>query len=171
MKKNVFRMVKAAVTAALYAALTYICAGMGLAFGAVQFRFSEALTVLPVYTPSAVAGLTLGCVLSNIISPVTPLDAVFGSLATLAASLLTRAARNIKIKGFPLLSFLSPVIINGLVVGAEISLFGSEEASAALFVSSAISVAAGEAAVVFTLGTLLWLAAEKSTRLKDILTK
>ena len=66
---------------------------------------------------------------------------------------------------------MSPVIINGLVVGAEISLFGSEEASAALFVSSAISVAAGEAAVVFTLGTLLWLAAEKSTRLKDILTK
>ena len=57
---------EAAVIAAIYTALTYLASAMNLAYGAVQFRFSEALTVLPVLTPAAIPGLTLGCILSNL---------------------------------------------------------------------------------------------------------
>lgn len=170
MKTNVRKTVTAAVIGALYAAFTYLSAATGLAFGTVQFRFSEALTVLPLYTPAASVGLFVGCVVSNIISSVTPLDMVFGSLATLLAALLTRALGKIKIKGFPVLSFLSPVVINGLIVGAEISFFGgSDKVSLALFATNALSVAAGEAGVMATLGVALWALIEKNAGLRGII--
>ncbi len=170
MKKNVEKTVKTALIGAMYAALTYLSAGMGMAFGAVQFRLSEALTVLPIFSPAACVGLTVGCVVSNIVSSVSPLDIIFGSFATFLAAVITRLLRNITIKKFPLLSFLSPVVINGLVVGAEISLLGGlGEASFALFVTNALSVAAGEAAVVFTLGTVLWGTVRKSNKLGRVI--
>lgn len=170
MKTKALSTVKAAITGALYAAFTYLSAVMGLAFGPVQFRFSEALTILPIYTPSAVAGLFVGCVVSNIVSTVSPLDMIFGSLATLLAAVMTRVLRNAAVKGFPLLSFLSPVIINGIVIGAEISLLGgAEDVSFTLFLTNALSVAAGEAAVLATLGVLLRLAIEKTPELKRVL--
>lgn len=162
MNKKLRNTVTAAVIGAMYAALTYACAGTGLAFGAVQFRFSEALTVLPLFFSASPVGLAVGCVVSNLISSVSPLDMIFGSMATLAAAFLTRALRNVTVKGFPFLSFLAPVIINAVVVGAEISIFGgSSEVSFALFATNALSVAAGEAAVVFTLGTAVWAALKK----------
>ncbi len=170
MKKNVEKTVKTALIGAMYAALTYLSAGMGMAFGAVQFRLSEALTVLPIFTPAACVGLTVGCVVSNIVSSVSPLDMIFGSFATFLAAVLTRLLRNITIKKFPLLSFLSPVVVNGLVVGAEISLLGGlGEASFALFVTNALSVASGEVAVVFTLGTVLWGTVRKSDKLGRVI--
>lgn len=76
-----------AVIAALYAVLTYAAAAMNLAFGAVQFRFSEALTVLPAFTPAAIPGLAVGCLISNLASPLGVVDWVFGTLATLLAGI------------------------------------------------------------------------------------
>ena len=84
---SVLFMAQAAVIAALYTVLTLVAIAMNLAFGAVQFRFSEALTILPVFTPAAIPGLTLGCVLSNLCSSYGVADIVFGSLATLLAAL------------------------------------------------------------------------------------
>ena len=67
--KRVRFLALGAVIAGLYAVLTYVAAAMNLAYGAVQFRFSEALTVLPVFTPAAVPGLALGCFIANLASP------------------------------------------------------------------------------------------------------
>ena len=75
-------LAQGAVIAALYAVLTYLAAAMNLAYGPVQFRFSEALTVLPVFTPAAIPGLALGCFLSNLASPLGIVDWVFGTAAT-----------------------------------------------------------------------------------------
>ena len=88
-----------AVIAALYAVLTYAAAAMNLAFGAVQFRFSEALTVLPAFTPAAIPGLAVGCLISNLASPLGVVDWVFGTLATLLAGIFS----------YRLLSAISPL--------------------------------------------------------------
>ena len=99
-----------AVIAALYAVLTYAAAAMNLAFGAVQFRFSEALTVLPAFTPAAIPGLAVGCLISNLASPLGVVDWVFGTLATLLAGIFSYLVRNIRWKEIPVLAPLPPVI-------------------------------------------------------------
>ena len=167
MNQKTLYLTRAAVIAAAYVALTVLSRAFGLADGSIQFRLSEALTILPIFCPAAIPGLTVGCLLSNITSTLDPLDMVFGTLATLIACLVTYAARSLRIKGYPLLSFLSPVIANGLIVGAEIAFLF--EKNAAVFWPSAASVAAGEAAVVFILGTALFFAIEKNEKLKAVL--
>ena len=84
MKKNTTRyLTQAAVIAALYVVLTYVSSAVGLAYGGVQFRLSEALTILPAFTPAAIPGLTIGCVLGNLGSPMGIVDIVCGAGATL----------------------------------------------------------------------------------------
>lgn len=158
-KRGTVYAVQGALIAAIYAALTYAVAP--LSFGAIQFRISEALTILPVFTPAAVPGLVVGCIISNIGSPY-PLDIVFGTLATLLAALATRKARNICIKGIPLLSFLFPTVFNAVIVGAEITMFTSSEASVSAFLVSAASIFFGELVVCGTLGTLLYTGLKKT---------
>ena len=110
-----------AVIAALYAVLTYAAAAMNLAFGAVQFRFSEALTVLPAFTPAAIPGLAVGCLISNLASPLGVVDWVFGTLATLLAGIFSYLVRNIRWKEIPVLAPLPPVIFNAIIVGFEVA--------------------------------------------------
>ena len=160
---------KAALIAAVYAVLTYAAAAFGLAYGEVQFRFSEALTILPLFCPAAIPGLTVGCVVSNVLSTVNPVDMVVGSLATLLAALTTRALRKVTVKGYPLLSMLMPVLFNGVFVGAEIAWFSGKNVFWQAFVPASLSVAAGEAAVVFVLGTLLFVLIKKDKKLQDLL--
>ena len=76
------RMVEGAMIAALYVALTYFSRLLGLADGAVQFRLSELLTVLPAFTPAAVSGLTIGCLIANLGSPYGIADIISGTVAT-----------------------------------------------------------------------------------------
>ena len=162
-------LTKAALIAAVYAVLTYAAAALGLAYGEVQFRFSEALTVLPIFCPAAVPGLTVGCLVSNITSTINPVDMIVGTLATLFAALTARALRNVKLAKYPLLSMLMPVLFNGLFVGAEIAYFAGEGVFWQAFVPASLSVAAGEAAVVFVLGTLLWLVINRDRKLQGLL--
>lgn len=89
-------LTQAAMIAALYIVLTYIANAFGLANHAVQIRFSEALTILPFFTPAAIPGLTIGCLLSNILTGCAMPDIVFGSLATLLGALGTYALRKWK---------------------------------------------------------------------------
>lgn len=103
-KKDVNFLVCGAVIAALYAALTYAASAANLAYGAVQFRFSEALTVLAAYTPAAIPGLTIGCILANLGSPYGITDIICGSAATLLAAVFTYLTRKVKVKGLPLLA-------------------------------------------------------------------
>ena len=149
--------------AAIYAAATYLSAVFGIAYGSIQFRFSEALTILSVFTPAAVPGLTVGCVLGNLTSPYGVWDIVFGSLATLLAAITARMLRKIRFKGFPVLSLLMPVIFNALIVGTEITfIFPTQEASLAAFVIAALEVGAGELAVCLIGGIPLYFGIKKT---------
>lgn len=158
----------AGVIAALYALLTLAAASLDLAYGPVQFRFSEALTVLPVFTPAAIPGLALGCFLANLASPLGVVDWVFGTLATLLAALWTRSLRGVTFRGAPWLAPLPPVVCNALLVGLEIAClsdagaFGWERFSWAAFGAGALSVGAGELAVCYLLGLPLILALKRA---------
>ena len=92
----VLTLVQAAMIAALYVVLTFAANALGLANYVVQIRFSEALTILPFFTPAAIPGLFVGCMLSNILTGCMPLDIVFGSLATLIGAFGTYALRKNK---------------------------------------------------------------------------
>lgn len=165
--KRIRYVAQGAVIAALYAVLTYAAAAVNLAYGPVQFRFSEALTILPVFTPAAIPGLTLGCLLSNLLSPLGLVDWIFGSAATLLAAFGTRAAARIRYKGIPFLAPLPPVIANTLIVGLEIACLSEAGGFAwgnftwAAFGAAALSVGLGELVVCYVLGLPLFIALEK----------
>jgi len=161
--KKIRFLVEGSIIAAAYAALTL--AIYPLSYGAVQFRFSEALTVLPVFTPAAIPGLTLGCFIANITGPYSWIDAVFGTLATFLASLCTYYMRKIKLRNLPLLSLFFPVLFNAVIIGFEINLFflpQGEEFTFMGFLISALWVGLGELVVCYLLGTPLYLAISKT---------
>ena len=151
-------LVQSALIAALYAALTYLASILNLAYGPIQFRFSEALTVLPALTPAAIPGLAIGCFLGNLASPY-PLDMLFGTAATLLAALCTYYTRKIRFRGMPLLGLLFPVLFNAWIVGMQIALFTpGEAASLTGFLIAAAQVGAGELLVCYVLGLPLFAA-------------
>lgn len=150
-----------AVIAAMYAALTYAQGLLlpGTTTAAVQFRVSEALNVLALFTPAAIPGLTLGCVISNLysIGQGLPLDMIFGSFATLGATLCIYFLRNVKVKGYPLAAMLMPAIWNGIIIGWEIEVFFIEGAfNFKSFLTQGGFVALGEFGVMAVLGTVLY---------------
>lgn len=134
---------RAAVIAALYTVLTLACAP--IAYGPIQFRISEAMVLLPLICSEAVIGLTLGCFLSNIFT--SPWDMLLGSLATLSAALLTLALRKVW------LGWIPPVALNGLIVPVVFLLTDIPGA----YWFNALTVAAGELAVVVVLGIPLFM--------------
>lgn len=165
MKKTKF-IAQTAIIAAMYAALTYAQTLIlpSSTTMAVQFRVSEALNVLALFTPAAIPGLTLGCVISNIasIGQGLPLDMIFGSLATLGSALCMYAMKNVKIGTYPLPSMLMPAVFNGVVIGWEIECFFIEgEFHFGSFLTQGGFVALGELAVMATLGTLLYYIIQK----------
>ena len=109
--KNVSFLTRAAMIAAVYVVLTFIANAFGLANYAVQVRFSEALTILPYFTPAAIPGLFIGCLLSNILTGCALPDIIFGSLATLLGALGTYTLRKRK-----WLAPVSPIIANTIIV-------------------------------------------------------
>ena len=162
-KKKIIVMAQSAMIAAIYAAATYLCAVFAIAYGNIQFRLSEALTILSVFTPAAIPGLTIGCIIGNLSSPFGIWDIVFGSLATLLAAITARALKKITFKGFPWLSLIMPVILNALIVGAELTfLLPTDKARIITFVIYALEVAAGELAVCVAGGIPLYYAVKKS---------
>lgn len=142
----------AAMVAALYAVMGYFGNVFGLTFGPVQFRFAEALTVLPFLFPSTVPGLFVGCVIVNLLSPYGPLDIVVGSAATLIAAVWTSRVRN------KWLAPLPPVICNTALVGFTIALAEANGFTAAFpmaWLVNGLSVGIGELGVCYALGMLL----------------
>ena len=112
MNKKVLYLVHGAVIAALYVVLTMLANALGLANYPIQVRFSEALTILPVFTPAAIPGLFLGCIISNTMTGCMLLDIIFGSLATLIGAFGTYLLRD-KNKW---LAPLPPIIANIIIV-------------------------------------------------------
>lgn len=164
-KNNTRYIVTGAIIAAMYVALTMLSNFFGLAYGPIQFRVSEVLSILPVFTPAAIPGLAVGCLISNLLS-FNAVDLIFGTLATIIAALLSRSFRNIKLWNIPLLSFLPPIFVNAAIVGAEISIFFLEGNSfLAGFWVSALQVGVGQAAVCFLLGIPFYLAVKNKLKL------
>lgn len=110
-RHSILFLVQAAMIAALYIVLTALAAGFDLASGAIQVRFSEVLTVLPFFTPAAVPGVTIGCLLANILTGSALPDVVFGTLATLLGAVGTYALRKHRF-----LCTLCPVVSNGIII-------------------------------------------------------
>lgn len=146
----------AALIGALYVVLTY---AQNLiipdsATWAIQFRASEALCILAFFTPAAVPGLTIGCLLFNLsYAAALPLDAIVGTAASFLATGAMWLTRKITIKGYPLPGLLMPALFNALLVGWELSVYIGGG-----FGLNALYVAIGEAAVLLTLGTALYYA-------------
>ena len=159
MKKTTKYLVQAAVIAALYAVLTHLQNLLlpGSATWAIQMRLSEALCVLAFFTPAAVPGLTVGCLLFNItFAAALPLDFVVGSAATLIAAEGMWLTRKVTVKGYPLLGMLMPAIANAILVGWELTVYIGGG-----FVLNAVYVAIGEAVVLLVPGTALYYALKK----------
>lgn len=109
--RNTKYLLQAAIIASAYAVLTIVL--MPFSYGIMQIRVSEALTILPYYTPAAIPGLFVGCLVSNMISPYGILDMVLGSIATLIAATCSYLLRK-----RPILVPLPPVIANGVIIGS-----------------------------------------------------
>ncbi len=141
----------AAMVAALYAVMTYFANVFGLAYGFIQFRFAEALTVLPFLFPAATPGLFVGCLIANLLSPYGALDIVFGSLATLLAALWTARMPN------KWLAPLPPVLCNAVIVGAVIAFqqSSSGEVFWRAYAFNALTLGIGELGACYALGLML----------------
>ncbi len=164
--KSTLFVVQAAVIAALYAVLTILQNTLlpGTASMAVQFRVSEVLTILAVFTPAAIPGLAVGCVIANIssLSVLGPYDMIFGSLASLLAAVLMYSLRNKRLFKLPVAAALMPALANGILVGFEIEFFFVEGGfHFGDFLLQGGLVALGELGVLFVLGLPLARLIEK----------
>lgn len=145
----------AGLIAAVYVLLTFVSQMAGLASGAIQFRLSEALTILPMFTSSAIPGLTVGCILANILTGCAIWDVVFGSLATLLGALGTYLLRKTE---NPYLGCLPPIISNMLIVPAVLmKVYGAPESYWYLMVTVGI----GEIVCCGVLGVIAYKAIRK----------
>ena len=110
-KNNIRYLVQSATIASIYIVLTLMANMFGLANYAVQIRFSEALTILPAYIPAAIPGLTIGCLISNLMTGAMALDIIFGSVATLIGAIFTYVFRRDK-----WFAPIPPIISNTLII-------------------------------------------------------
>ncbi len=193
MSNNTKKLIYAALIGACYAALTMVLAP--ISYGGLQFRISEVLCVLPFLFPPAAVGLTIGCIIANVMSAAGILDIVFGSLATLLAGLCTAAIgkkarkllaagqgsgiiKNGMTKKEPSIGWVRciaacamPVLFNAPIVGAVLSYAFSRSAFWEGFVIFGAQVGIGEAVVMFVLGLPLMRYLLKSAFLKNFIEK
>lgn len=176
MNNKLRKIIISATIAGIYAALTL--AFMPISFGPVNFRISEALTLLPFFSPYAVAGVTVGCLISNLLSPYGILDMVFGTLATFIAALLTYYIGKSNLKFKRLLAPLPPVIVNAVVVGILINLTLLKGPSGGItsislnkeaLLSTMIMVGLGEFIVCYFVGLPLIWGLEKNKKIREYL--
>ena len=162
MNKKVLFITQGAIIGALYTVLTVIAGSLNLANGVIQVRFSEALTILAAFTPAAIPGLWIGCILSNILTGCHYLDVIFGSLATLIGAvgtyLLTHRKADDKWlfkpgKASMFLAPLPPVLANTIIVPFILSYVYQFEGSIPFFM---VTVGAGEILSCYVLGLVLY---------------
>lgn len=152
-RKKIINIAIAAIISALYVVLTYFASALGLANFAIQVRFSEALTILPLFTPAAIPGLFAGCVLANVLTGCALWDIVFGSLATLIGALGTYFLKKYKI-----IATLPPIIANTFIVPFVLLNVYNLEGTYWFF---ALTVCLGEVVSCGVLGTFLRKSLEK----------
>ena len=149
---------RAGIIAAMYVALTLIF--QPISFGAVQFRISEALMLLPLLTANAIPGLFVGCLAANLVGGGVWFDVLLGSVATLLAAIFAYKWRK-----WPPLSAFSAVLFNGLIVGPVVYFAYVYDPAGAVSVGTLLftmlTVAAGEMAVCYVLGLPLYYALKR----------
>ncbi len=148
-KTKVTFLTQAAVIAALYVVLTLFANVLGLANYSIQIRISEALTILPMFTPAAIPGLFAGCLLSNILTGCIAWDILMGPIATLLGALGTRLLR----KKHPVFATLPPILSNILIVPFVLAYAYRFDGSVFYFM---VTVGLGEIISCGILGYLLW---------------
>ena len=159
MRKQTRFLVHSAIIAALYTVLCYL---QNLIFPdsasmAVQFRAAEALCVLAFFTPAAIPGLGLGCLLFNLsFAGALPLDFLVGTLASLLAAGSMYLTRNLKWRKVPVLGLLMPGVFNAFLIGWELMVYIGGG-----FWLNALCVALGEWVVLLSLGSLLYITIRK----------
>ena len=141
------RIVNAAAIAAVYVVLTALAASVNLASGAIQVRFSEALTVLPFFTPAAVPGLAIGCFLSNMLTGCALPDIIFGTLATFLGAIGSYALRQNRF-----LCAVPPIVSNALIIPFVLSYAYHIPGGIPYFM---LTVGAGEVISCMVLGQIL----------------
>ena len=146
-KSKVLFLAQGAIIAALYVAFTMIAAGFDLASGAIQVRFSECLTVMPFFTTAGIPGVTIGCLLANIVIGSSPIDIVFGTLATLIGAVGTYLLRKNRY-----LCTIPPVLSNMIIIPFVLKYAYGAEGTLVFF---ALTVAAGEIITCIILGQIL----------------
>ena len=145
-----------AMIAALYTTLCIATAP--ISFGMVQVRTAEAFTLLPVFSPLGIWGVTLGCALSNLIGFMTGAnilgftDVFLGTAATLIAAVLSYRLRGIRLAGLPVLSAVPPVLVNAVVIGGELCILLTGGLSPKPFLINAAYVGLGQMISCFVLG-------------------
>lgn len=133
------RVARGAIIAAIYVGLTFALAP--ISYGPFQFRAAEALTLLPMVYVEAIPGLFVGCLLANLMGGLGPWDIFGGSLVTLIAAIITYRFRN------SIIAYLSPVLLNGLLVSIYVSYLFKVP-----YLLTAMSIMASEAVIVGLLG-------------------
>ena len=171
-RNKTLQLASAGMIAALYVVLTWLANLLGLASGAIQVRLSEALTILPVFTVAAVPGLTVGCVLANLLTGCAAWDVVFGSLATLIGAMGTRL-----LKDKPLLAWIPPVVSNAVIVpivlmkvyGVEdVTVFGQTFGGNSVWLMLVVTVGIGEIIACGILGLLLWRSLKNIPQIRNM---
>lgn len=159
-RRRILFLTQGAAVAAMYVALTYVSQIFGLASGVIQLRLSEALTVLPYFTPAAIPGLFIGCLLANLLTGCAIWDIVFGSFATLFAAILCRLlchrAWNVTIPNIILNTAIIPFVLR--------LVYNLPDSIAYLF----LTVGIGELISCGVLGTLMFFAISKSPLMKTV---
>ena len=160
MRKNyALWLANGGIIAALYVALTFVSQAFGMASGVIQVRLSEALTILPCFTAAAVPGLSIGCVLANLLTGCAPWDVVFGSVATLIGAMGTRVMKNHV--GW---AWIPPVLSNAIIIPFVLQrVYGVPDAWWFL----ALTVGAGELISCGLLGILVAKAASRIPQLRE----
>lgn len=166
-KRRIRFIVNNGIIAALYVVLTLPFAQ--IAYGPIQVRLAEVLTVLPIFSMGTIPGVTLGCFLANLFNPgnLGPIDIIFGTLATLIAGFLSYWIGKVS----PYLGIIPPVVANGLIVGGYLPFLladGSSAITAQVVLISMLEVAGSEAALLVVLGLPL-IVLIKKTKIKDLL--
>lgn len=156
-KNKVTFLTQAAIIAALYVVLTFFANALGLANYSIQVRFSEALTILPLFTPAAIPGLYVGCLLSNILTGCIAWDILLGPIATLSGALGTYFLR----KKSTWLAPLPPILANTIIVPFLLAYAYQFEGSIPYFM---LTVGIGEIISCGILGMLLYSALKKHTK-------
>lgn len=166
-KRSIYFVVLNGMLAALYVVLTAPFAN--IAYGPIQFRLAEVLTVLPIFSAATIPGVTIGCFIANLINPsnLGPIDIIGGSLATLIAGIFSWLIGK---KNKPL-GIIPPILVNGLIVGGYLSFLLLEPGSTLTLEAigiSMLSVAGSEAVLLVVLGLPLIVLISK-TKIKDII--